>query len=117
MSERFLSRLRLARDGDAGLIVLARNATGGRIESLPVGLAKVNAIPWVLSYHIRNVPVLSTIEMSPSFGFTLPRNRERVPWRKSLFSRDDSELEEGCDVGSGRGAGGKGQRPFPRPAL
>ena len=70
-----------------------------------------------VSYHIRNVPVLSTIEMSPSFGFTLPRNRERVPLRKSLFSRDDSELEEGCDVGSGMGARGKGQRPFPRTAL
>jgi hypothetical protein len=42
---------------------------------------------------IRNVPVLSTIEMSPSFGFTLPRNRERVPLRKSLFSRAKSKGE------------------------
>jgi hypothetical protein len=42
---------------------------------------------------IGNVPVLSTIEMSPSFGFTLPRNRERVPLRKSLFSRAKSKGE------------------------
>ena len=70
-----------------------------------------------VSYHIRNVPVLSTIEMSPGFGFTPPRRSGRVPLLKSLFSRDDSELEEGWDVGSGMGARGKGQRPFPRSAL
>src|SRR5437016_11770184 len=72
---------------------------------------------FTVSYHIRNVPVLSTIEMSPGCGFTLPRKSGRVPLRKSLFSRDDSELEEGCDVGSGMGARGKGQRLFPRTAL
>ena len=47
----------------------------------------------------------------------LPRKRGRVPWRKSLFSKDDSKLEEGSALGSGKGARGKGQRPFPRPAL
>src|SRR6266404_6636199 len=92
-------------------------AQGEENVKLPQKFGRVKPDCMVLSYHIRNVPVLSTIEMSPSFGFTLPRNRERVPWRKSLFSRDDSELEEGCDVGSGMGARGKGQRPFPRPAL
>src|SRR5207245_7589664 len=39
----------------------------------------VNIKHQALSYHIRNVPVLSTIEMSPSFGFTLPRNSVSVP--------------------------------------
>src|ERR1700687_6187667 len=71
----------------------------------------------LMSYHIRNVPVLSTIEMSPGCGFTLPRKSGRVPLRKSLFSRDDSELEEGFGLMSGVGARGKGQRPFPPSAL
>jgi len=69
MSERFLSRLRLACDVDAGLHLAGPNATDGRIESLPVGLAKVNAVPWVLSYHIRNVPVLSA-------NYRRPRKRQ-----------------------------------------
>src|SRR5208337_158182 len=66
---------------------------------------------WIVSYHIRNVPVLSTIEMSPGCGFMQPRKRGHVPWRKSLFSRDDSQLEEDCGVGSGKGRGGRGSAP------
>jgi len=37
-----------------------------------------------VSYHIRNVPVFSTIEMSPGCGFTLPRRSRRVPLRKAF---------------------------------
>src|ERR1022692_1687829 len=70
-----------------------------------------------MSYHNRNVPVFSTIEMSPGFGFMLLRKRVRVPLVKSLFFKDDSKQEEGSGVGSGKGARGKGQRPFSRPAL
>src|ERR1039457_921478 len=63
-----------------------------------------------MSYHNRNVPVFSTIEMSPGFGFMLLRKRVRVPLVKSLFFKDDSKQEEGSGVGSGKGARGKGQQ-------
>src|SRR5260370_2320862 len=70
-----------------------------------------------LSYHNRNVPVLSTIEMSPSCGFTLPRKSWLRFFDESLVSRDDWQREKGCGVVSGKGARGKGQRPCPRSAL
>ena len=57
-----------------------------------------------LSYHNRNVPVLSTIEMSPGCGFILPRKRWVSFFVESLVSKDDAKLEEGCDLGLGMGA-------------
>src|SRR5208282_5502009 len=71
----------------------------------------------MLSYHIRNVPVLSTIEMSPGCGFILPRKRRVSFFVEGLFSGDVSGRGEGCGGVGGRGAGGRGQRPLPRSAL
>src|SRR6266851_7697371 len=97
--------------------VQASPTTPAKLLMLTQGMGRLKKRSEPLSYHIRNVPVFSTIEMSPGFGFMLPRKSGRVRLRKSLFSRDDSKLEEGCAVVSGMGARGKGQRPFPRSAL
>src|ERR1035437_3868509 len=66
----------------------------------------------VWSYHIRNVPVLSTIEMSPGCGFTLPRTRRVSSWAQSRVARVDSELGE-RGVVSGIRDVGEGAAPLP----
>src|SRR2546422_7510507 len=43
----------------------------------------------VLSYHIRNVPAFSTIEMSPGCGFTIPRKKPVFSCAASLVATDD----------------------------
>jgi hypothetical protein len=48
-----------------------------------------------LSYHNRNVPVVSTIEMSPSCGFTQLRKRRPCFSDESLGAEDDSQRGEG----------------------
>jgi len=65
-----------------------------------------------MSYHNRNVPVLCTIEMSPSCRFTKPQKRSAFSFADiDLFSTDDQAPE--CRIWvSGMGARGKGQRPF-----
>src|SRR5260370_25102997 len=50
----------------------------------------------ILSYHNRNVPVLSTIKMSPGSGFTLPRKSWLRFFDKRLASRDDWQPEKAC---------------------
>jgi len=70
-----------------------------------------------LSYHNRNVPGFSTIEMSPGYGFTMPKKiSEFSCFGSDSFSMDDQP--QGCTIlVLGMGARGKGQRLFPRSAL
>src|SRR5436305_14609971 len=70
-----------------------------------------------MSYHNRNVPVLCTIEMSPSCRFTKPQKRSAFSFADiDFFSTDDQAPE--CRIWvSGMGARGKGQGPFPRSAV
>jgi hypothetical protein len=42
-----------------------------------------------LSYHIRNVPGLSSIEISPGCGFTMPKKKLVSSSADSGFSKDD----------------------------
>ena len=64
----------------------------------------------ILSYHIRNVPAFSTIEMSPGCGFTIPRKKPVFSCAASLVATDDCWPEPVWVWGMG--ARGKGQRPF-----
>src|SRR6266478_2315876 len=74
----------------------------------------VNKAAKQLSYHIRNVPAFSTIEVSPGCGFTMPRKRLVFSSPASLVSKDDGQLAVVDEIaeGSGMGVRGKGQRPF-----
>ena len=67
-----------------------------------------------LSYHNRNVPALSTIEVAPGCSFTMPRKRSASScFDSDSFSTDDRPW--GCRIlVSGMGARGKGQPLFPR---
>src|SRR5439155_16161170 len=74
----------------------------------------VNARFWCMSYHIRNVPVFSTIEMSPGCGFTMPRKKPVFSFAASLVAKDDG-WPEPVWVWVwvwGMGVRGKGQGPF-----
>src|SRR5207253_5838349 len=66
----------------------------------------------LLSYHNRNVPALSTIEVSPGCSFTMPRKRSASSCVDSdSFSTDDRPW--GCRIlvsGMGRG---EGAEPLP----
>src|SRR3989442_8102476 len=66
--------------------------------------------PSGMSYHIRNVPAFSTIEMSPGCGFTMPRKKPVFSCAASLVATDDCWPEPVWVWGMG--ARGKGQRPF-----
>jgi hypothetical protein len=79
-------------------------SAGGGHASFRRTPADVKEKEAIMSYHYRNVPVFSTIEMSPGFDFMLARKRGRAPLLKRLVSRDGWELEEGCALESGKGA-------------
>jgi hypothetical protein len=72
---------------------------------------KVNSDVPAVSYHIRNVPVFSTIEVSPGCGFTVPRKRLVFSSPASLVSKDDGQLAVVDEIaeGSGMGVRGKGR--------
>jgi hypothetical protein len=69
-----------------------------------------------VSYHIRNVPAFSTIEVSPGCGFTMPRKRLVFSSPASLVSKDDGQLAVVDEIaeGSGMGVRGKGQWSAPQ---
>ena len=77
---------------------------------------QVNECRMQVSYHIRNVPALSTIEMTLDLFMQQDANDERFSV-ESPVSKDDWEPGKGCDEVSGMGARGKGQGPFPRSAV
>ncbi len=70
----------------------------------------MSRIVWLLSYHIRNVPGLSTIEMSPGCGFTVPRKKPVFSFAASLVAKDDWPPDLSGGWVWGKGARGKGQR-------
>jgi hypothetical protein len=94
--------------------------TNGRAESaqsLVSTASTVNMQGVALSYHIRNVPAFSTIEMSPGCGFTTPVKKIVSASVCKSVAKDDSSVPVRGQWGSGMGARGKGQRPFLRSAL
>ena len=92
-------------------------AISGECGSLPVAGEECQTRRCTVSYHIRNVPVLCTIEMSPSFRFTKPQKRSAFSFADIDFFSTDDQVPE-CRIWvSGMGARGKGRRPFPRSSL
>ena len=84
---------------------------------LHLSTAKSQAKIARLSYHIRNVPGLSTIEMSPGCGFTMPKKKlVSSSVDSGFFSKDDRQRARKI-FDLGMGARGKGQRLFPRSSL
>jgi hypothetical protein len=62
-----------------------------------------------MSYHLRNVPVFSTIDMSPVV-FSLLQENSPGFFVENLISKDHGQRAEGCDEVLGMGARGKRQR-------
>src|SRR5712692_6297843 len=75
---------------------------------LRVAEARVNTNQARLSYHIRNVPAFSTIEVSPGCGFTMPRKRLVFSSPASLVSKDDGQQAVVDEIAEGSGMGVRG---------
>src|SRR5206468_6440152 len=76
------------------------------------GLQASKGGPSRLSYHIRSVPSLSTIEMSPGYGFTRPKKKLVSSCPEIFFAAND-EAWRNSVLGMGRG--GRGSAPFLAP--
>ena len=63
-----------------------------------------------MSYHNRNVPVLSNMEMSLGCRFTMPMKTSAFSFVGSGFFSTDDRRRECTILVSGMGARGKGQR-------
>ena len=66
-----------------------------------------------VSYHNRNVPTFSTIEMSPGCSFTMPTKKPVFSCAASLVAKDDSAPAEGYGAIFGDGGAGEGAAPLP----
>ena len=61
-----------------------------------------------MSYHIRSVPGLSTIEMSPGCGFTKPRKKPVFSFAASLVAKDGPQLAVVDEIVEPAGMGVRG---------
>jgi hypothetical protein len=71
------------------------------------GRAACQAGGLTVSYHIRSVPSLSTIEMSPGYGFTMSKKKLVSSCPEIFFA---AKGEAWRNLVLGMGARGKGQR-------
>src|SRR5580693_8818303 len=76
-------------------------------------ISGVNSPDFHLSYHNRNVPVLSAIEMSPGCRFTMPMKTSAFSFVGSGFFSTDDRQRECTILVSGTGGGGRGPAPLP----